>query len=330
MTSTMLVPPIEELPGGVLRAELPTPFPVGTVNCYVLLGPSNAVIDPGMMFRDSTESVAALLSEAGLRISDVDAVVVTHGHPDHFGAAGWLADRADAPVLCGRAELTKLAGEFGRLRDPELLATLGIPASSGTDFGRFYDSIHPLTTRIAPERLIAIDDGDAVDMGGRAWKAHVTPGHAAGHLSLHDATGDVLISGDHLIGHITPNPVLEPDDGIPDGRRRSLSEYLDSLDRFVTMDPGLVLPGHGRAFTDVPALAALTREHHAARALDVLEIVRTSDHPTAFEVARAMFPDLEGFARMLGVSEAVGHLDLLEDDGCVIRISSRPIRYGLS
>jgi glyoxylase-like metal-dependent hydrolase (beta-lactamase superfamily II) len=330
MTASMLVPAVAELPGGILRAQLPTPFPVGTVNCYLLLGPTVAMVDPGMMWRDSTSQVEAVLAEAGITKADIDVVVVTHGHPDHFGAAGWLADAADAPVVCGRAEVTKLSGDFGSLRSSDLTAILGIPEALREDFTAFYELVRPLTSPIAGHRLAPLDDLDVIDLGGRSWTAHVTPGHAAGHLSLRDDSGDTLISGDHLLGHITPNPVLEPDDELTDGRRRSLTEYLDSLDRFVAMDPGLVLPGHGPAFTDVPSLVALTRDHHAARALDVLELVRSLGEPTVFDVAVAMFPKLQGFSHMLGVSEALGHLDLLEDDALVTRIADRPIRYRAS
>jgi glyoxylase-like metal-dependent hydrolase (beta-lactamase superfamily II) len=327
MSSSMLVPAIEELPGGTLRVRLPTPFPVGPVNCYLLLGPTVTVVDPGMTWSDSTDQLQAFLAEAGLTTSDVDTIVVTHGHPDHFGPAAWLSDLADAPVLCGRAEMPKLRGQFGMLRDTTLGPRLGIPDSLRDTFTSFYTGVRQFTSPIEDRRLVPVDDLEAIFLAGRPWTAHVTPGHAVGHLSLRDDAGDVLLSGDHLLGHITPNPVIEPDLDLPDGRRRSLTEYLDSLDRFATMAPGLVLPGHGAAFGDVPALVALTRTHHEQRATEVLAILKSLGEATPFELSTAMFPRLEGFSHMLGISEALGHLDLLEDDGQVIRIERQPLRY---
>jgi glyoxylase-like metal-dependent hydrolase (beta-lactamase superfamily II) len=129
------------------------------------------------------------------------------------------------------------------------------------------------------------------------------------------------------LGNITPNPVIEPDLELPDGRRRSLTEYLASLDRFAAMAPKLVLPGHGPGFTDVTTLIELTRNHHDQRCIEVLDLVRTLGTPTPFDLSVAMFPQLEGFSHMLGISEALGHLDLLEDAGQVDRISDQPIRY---
>jgi glyoxylase-like metal-dependent hydrolase (beta-lactamase superfamily II) len=323
----MLVPQIDELPDGTLRTMLPTPFPVGPVNCYLLLGSTVTVIDPGMVWRDSTDQLTAFLAEAGLTPAGVDRVVVTHGHPDHFGAAGWLSDQADAPVLCGRAEIPKLLGQFGRLHHSELGGSLGIPDTLRDTFASFYTGVRRFTSVIDDRRLTPVDDLDTLSLGDRMWTAQVTPGHAVGHLSLRDDTGDVLMSGDHLLGNITPNPVIEPDLELPDGRRRSLTEYLASLDRFAAMAPKLVLPGHGPGFTDVTTLIELTRDHHDRRCIEVLDLVRTLGTPTPFDLSVAMFPQLEGFSHMLGVSEALGHLDLLEDAGQVDRISDHPIRY---
>ena len=327
MNAGSMAPVVEHLPDGVLHVELPTPFPVGPVNCYVLLDDPLTVVDPGMIWADSTAQLDAALQAAGRSIGEIDQILVTHGHPDHFGAAGWLADVADASVLCGRAELPKLSGLVERASMVDVIRRLGIPDDMRAMFQSFYEGVRDLTSPIANDRLRLLDDGDILLAGGRDWQVHVTPGHSVGHVSLYDPDARVLLSGDHLLACITPNPVLEPDSESPDGRRRSLVEYLASLDRFVRIDPLLVLPGHGPRFRDVPTLTRSMRHHHDSRADEILALVDRLGDATPYELSGEMFPNIEDFAVMLGVSEVLGHLDLLEDDGRIVRTDHTPHRY---
>ena len=329
MRAEPLAPLVEHLPAGILHVALPTPFPVGPVNCYVLLDDPVTVIDPGMIWVDSTAQLAAVLATAGRRIGDVEQVLITHGHPDHFGAAGWLADEADATVICGRAELPKLTGSTDRASMFDVVGRLGIPDDMRDTFRSFYEGVRDLTHPIAEHRLVLLDDGDTLTAGGRDWEVHVTPGHSVGHVSLYDPETRVLLSGDHLLACITPNPVLEPDTDSPDGRRRSLVEYLASLDRFVRLDPLLVLPGHGPRFCDVPTLTVSMRHHHDARADELLDVIARLGDATPYELSGELFPHIADFAVMLGVSEVVGHLDLLEDDGRLVRGAEVPNRYSM-
>jgi glyoxylase-like metal-dependent hydrolase (beta-lactamase superfamily II) len=208
----------------------------------------------------------------------------------------------------------------------ELVARLGIPEQLRDVFRGFYESVRQLSHPIDLDRVILLDDGDRLLAGGRSWDAHVTPGHSVGHLSLFDRDARVLLSGDHLLACITPNPVLEPDDG-PEGRRRSLVEYLASLDRFVRLDPMIVLPGHGPWFRDVPTLTGAMLHHHEDRCQEILDALDGAGDLTPYELAGQLFPHVRDFSVMLAVSEVVGHLDLLEDDGRVGRSSGSPGRY---
>ena len=327
MPSSPLAPTVQTLPAGIEHLALPTSFPVGPINCYLLVDDPLTMVHPGMVFANSTELVPSALARHGHRISDVAHVVVTHGHPDHFGAAGWITARSDAVVVAGRPEAPKLLGVRHGDEMRALVELLGVPEHVRGSFADFYDGVRDLTRPIAASRLLLLDDGDRLRAGGRHWHAHITPGHAVGHLSLYDDTDRTLLSGDHLLACITPNPVLEPDPSSSDGRRRSLVEYLASLDRFCRLDPVTVLPGHGPPFTDVQTLTRAMRSHHLDRAGEILAVVRGAGEPTAFELAKAMFPDITGFTIMLGISEVIGHLDLLEADGTIIRTDSTPQRY---
>jgi glyoxylase-like metal-dependent hydrolase (beta-lactamase superfamily II) len=328
VSGTPLAPVVDLLPDGVVHVALPTPFPVGPVNCYILVDEPVTVVDPGMLLDESTRLLEAALAENGRSVADVDQVLITHGHPDHFGAAGWLADVADAAVICGRAEVAKISPTAGRPSMVDLVHQLGIPDMMRDTFRAFYEGVQALSRPIDLARLRLLDDGDTLDAGGRNWQVHVTPGHSVGHVSLYEPAERVLLSGDHLLACITPNPVLEPDPDSVEGRRRSLVEYLASLERFVRIDPLLVLPGHGPRFQDVPALTEAMRHHHDRRADEILAALRRLGEATPYELSGELFPHIKDFTVMLGVSEVLGHLDVLEDDGRLVRSNTSPHRYG--
>jgi glyoxylase-like metal-dependent hydrolase (beta-lactamase superfamily II) len=323
----LLVPEVHQLPVGTVHVELPTPFPVGPVNCYVLTGSPVTVIDPGMLFGDSVATLTSAIKRAGLELSDVEVVVVTHGHPDHFGAAGWLAEQSGAAIVTGRAELPKLLETRDRDQLYQLIRTFGIPEDDLAAFPVFYAAVKEWIHDIDPENVTPVDDGELLELGGRIFDAIVTPGHAAGHLSLWDPADSVLFSGDHILPSITPNPLVELDEDSDLLRRRSLVEYLASLDRFVALHPSVVLPGHGPAFSDVSALVERTRAHHARRADDLARHVAVLGEPTAYELSRAMFPHIDGFEVMLSISEVLGHIDLLIERGAITQSGEEPIRY---
>lgn len=325
MTKPALAPIVEEIPAGVLWAQLPTPFPVGPVNCFLLPEDPVTLVDPGMVMPESIALLEGLLASAGLQMAEVRQIFVTHGHPDHYGAAGWVAERSGAKILCGEAERPKLLNQL-RPAYLELLTELGLPANVSETFPTLREATRELIQTPEPASLRHPADGDRLAAGGRQWTVIETPGHAAGHISLWDPDAGVLFSGDHLLPKITPNPALELDEETL-GWRRSLIEYLESLPRFIVLDPSVVLPGHGPAFTDVAQLVERMRSHHVDRAERVLALVAEMGSPTPYEVAMRLFPFLEGFGVLLGVSEAIGHLDLLVVEGRIRQVDGSPARF---
>ncbi len=324
----LLAPEIEQLPTGIVAVPLPTPFRVGTVNCWILPEHPVTVIDPGMVFEDSTDTLTMALHAAGVSPGEVEQIVVTHAHPDHYGAAGWLSEAAGVPVLAGRAEVPKLTGVRDFSAMAALIDVFGIPVDALAGAADHVASIGSHVDPIASERIVAVDDGATVEAGGRRFTAMVTPGHAPGHVSLWDADASSLFSGDHLLPSITPNPLVEPDASSPLGRRRSLVEYLGSLARFEALGPDAVLPGHGPAFGDLARLVRTTRAHHEDRAAEILGHITGLGAPSAYELSRVVFPHIEaGPAIMLAISEIVGHVDLLVDAGQVRVDDGPPTRY---
>jgi glyoxylase-like metal-dependent hydrolase (beta-lactamase superfamily II) len=324
----VLPPFVEALPDGVIRVSLPTPFHVGRVNCYLLVDPPVTVIDPGTLQAGSIDELAAALASSGLGFGDVEQIVVTHAHPDHFGAAAGVAARSGARIVCGLPECSGLLGPSDSQRTCELLVGLGMPAAAARSLVAVTNAgLERLVGWADPRVVMGVRDGDLLTAGGRQLVCVVSPGHAEGHLSLWDPAASVLFSGDHLLARIIPAPSLERGDRA--GRRHSLVEYLAGLPRFVAFDPTAVLPGHGLAFTEMAVLEARLRSHSRERADDIAAILL--ERPaTPFEIARRLQWQPEGARLLAGLAHVQGHLDLLEDSGrvtCVI--AGGPARYQL-
>jgi glyoxylase-like metal-dependent hydrolase (beta-lactamase superfamily II) len=319
----VLPPFVEGLPDGVSRVSLPTPFRVGLVNCYLLIDPPVTLIDPGIFQPGSLDELATLLSSSGLGFGDVEQIVVTHAHPDHFGAAAAIAARSGARIVCGLPEVERLIGPRDPQSGRDLLVSLGVPEAMARSLVAFGDAaLRRFVRRVDPSMVSGVRDGDVLVAGGRQLMCVLSSGHAEGHLSLWDPAARILFSGDHLLARIIPVPSLQGGDRA--SRRHSLVEYLDGLPRFVALDPTVVLPGHGRAFAELGVLAARLRTHSGERADDIAAILL--DGPaTPFDVARRLQWQPEGARLVLGLANAQGHLDLLEQADRVISQAAGPV-----
>src|SRR5438270_7361589 len=85
------LPEAREVAPGVWKITMPIPFPLRTVNVHAVVGKDGwALIDSGMGMPDARAAFAEGLQRAGLSIDKLQAIVLTHHHPDHVGLSGEL------------------------------------------------------------------------------------------------------------------------------------------------------------------------------------------------------------------------------------------------
>src|SRR5690606_34925853 len=167
----------------------------------------------------------------------------------------------------------------------ELIRSFGIPEEMLGVFPVFYGAVKEWLHEIDESRVVPVDDGDILWLGGRQLEALATPGHAAAHLSLWEPTSSRLLSGDHLLPSIPWSPLVGPDHKGDLRRRRSLVEALESLARVEALAPDVVLPGQRPAFASVAQRVAATRRHHLGRAAEILTHIARMGEPTAYELS---------------------------------------------
>jgi glyoxylase-like metal-dependent hydrolase (beta-lactamase superfamily II) len=161
-----------------------------------------------------------------------------------------------------------------------------------------------------------LHDGEALELRDRTLHVHHRPGHSPTDTVFHDRERRILIAADHLLGHISSNPLItRPRDG-SDGRPQALVQYLDSLAATREMDVDLVLPGHGEPITDHRALIDQRFLLHARRADKIHRLL--SERPrSAYEIAQALWGNVAVTQAYLTLSEVLGHVDVLANEGRV-------------
>jgi glyoxylase-like metal-dependent hydrolase (beta-lactamase superfamily II) len=294
------------------RIVVPTPYRVGPANVYVLPDGPLTLVDCGPNTPDAANALRLGLAGLGLSLEQVARVIVSHGHPDHYGLAPSIKSISGAEVFVGRHDIPKINERASMFDTGRLLMEAGMPLDLLVDMDERERRMGDLRPRI--EGAIPLDGGEAFAFDDYSLQVLHLPGHTSGHICLLEPERRILFAGDTLLSHISPNPLLEPTPEDPSVRRKSLVEYLASLEVLDSLGLAEVWPGHGEPILDPAAVIHDMREHHRARKDDVaarLDGVGKSP----FELAKEMFRNLEGFDNFLAVSEVVAHLDLLVADG---------------
>jgi glyoxylase-like metal-dependent hydrolase (beta-lactamase superfamily II) len=236
---------------GLWRLRLPLPWP-GVPHCNawaVAAGDGIVLFDTGMHEPGSLAHLERALDQVRLRLEHVRLLVCTHAHSDHYGQAATILERAGCELWMhpNHAHMTQAAG------DPEvwLARRLEVARQSGVaeePLRRYAEQRRGrgfgVAAIVLPDRDLRAGMTVETDLG--PWVVYETPGHAPSHVCLHQPQRRLLVSGDHLLGRVSPyyDYGWTPD---PAG------EFLRSLDVVAGLDARLCLAGHGRPFTDVRA-----------------------------------------------------------------------------
>jgi glyoxylase-like metal-dependent hydrolase (beta-lactamase superfamily II) len=311
---------------GIHRLALPTPFLVGRVNCYLIEDEPLTLIDTGPNSGKSLDELAQALERLGHSIDELERIVLTHQHMDHLGLLEILSRRSGAevsafhllgPYLENFSASMSADDEFAMaimLRHgvpPDLATVLGAVGASFRAFGSSGHVTRPL------------HDGDQLEFAHRTLRVLHRPGHSPSDTVFWDEQRRLLIGGDHLIAHISSNPLvsrpLEADAGSADSlaadrRPRALLTYIESMRATRALDAELVLPGHGDPVLDHVALIDERFAMHDRRADKILSMLEAGPL-SAYELATRMWGNIAVTQAFLTISEVLGHLDLLIRDG---------------
>ncbi len=313
-----LLPGVKEVADDLFMITLPMPFRLAHVNVYALIdGDGLSLFDTGGNFPGTFDILEEFLRKIGFSVTRVRRVFVTHFHADHCGIAGLIKEKSGASVLMSETD-------FGGIRSLEQEGThLGLLRTfcleQGLDNGTaeivagIFRSFKDITWPFQADAYLK--DGLEVTVGDKTVRVVATPGHTSGHCSFFIPEGGILVAGDSILPHITPNLSID----LLSPAFRPLKSFIESLEKMSRFPVDTAYPAHGLPFQDLHGRAEEIKAHHRER--EALTLRALEGRPkTAAEVSLVVFGnDLPEFDRLLALNETYVHLLELEHEGVIRR-----------
>ncbi|MFD2925886.1 MBL fold metallo-hydrolase [Halobacillus naozhouensis] len=297
------------------KLTLPTPYAVGDVHTYLLAGEALTLVDAGVKTDEAWEALQTQLKQLGYSPKDIEQVILTHHHPDHMGLIEYLSrvqNVAAHPKV--RPWLEREEAFFVRYEEffEEMYVESGVPSQYFSFLKGLRKPLELSSKGILTQELY---EGERLP-GHEDWKVIETPGHAQSHLSFVREADGALLGGDHVLGHISSNPLLEPSYIEGEERPRPLLQYRESMEKIADYHVNTVYPGHGKSFDKVMDLIHRRLRKQVERAHAVLEMIQAKPL-CAYEVCAQLFPKQIDSQFGLTMSETLGQLDYLEQQQLV-------------
>lgn len=321
-----------EVAPGIHWFRLTLPFQLNHVNLYLVADDHGYVlIDTGLGNRRTLDMWGKLLAGA-LKPYPISRIVVTHFHPDHVGAVGWLAKELQVPVYMPTteylmAQITNL--DPGAMEQPHHRAfyrehglsqeTVDNVVTKGHEYLRLVSGL-PHTYR----RLIA---GDTLKIGSRQFEVLTGGGHAPEQAMLLSRADGIFLAADQVLAQITPNVSVHATDPTGD----PLGIYMRSLRELQKTVPAgaLVLPGHQLPFRGMSDRIEELIAHHHMRCGEMAAAAQKASCSTADFITavfkRPLDPHQIGFA----FAEILAHVNFMLRAGQLVEAGRKDgvIRY---
>ena len=308
----------------VHRIEVPTPFPVGSVNCYLIEGSPLTLIDAGPKTSKSLEALQQGLKALSYSLSDIEQILLTHSHVDHVGMVAQIAREREKvhgnpPMVWVNQRDAEAVVNYDRYMERYTETFVRLIAASGVleqvtntpmlenraeffkKIGESFPAAHTFS------------DGTTFMTGIGELSAFWVPGHSSGSTCFVCDEKRIIFSGDHIIGDISSNPSISFDNS----EKIGMLTYLDSLDYILSKEGFIALPGHREPILDIKSRIKTLKDEYTEKLQRAAKSL-TQNPQTIYEISRIIYGDYDPSSLILALAETYDILRILEKNNQAI------------
>lgn len=293
----------------LFKLSIPTPFPVGPVNVFLIKGDHLVLIDTGPKTEEALHALKSGLHQFGYTLQDIEMVVLTHHHSDHAG----LLDQFEHAKIYGHWRNEPWITFNEKFYHDQLAFIKQFFHQEGVDNA----ILNKVIEESGPDKYLCqakldgvLKEGDTIP-GFSEWKIIETPGHAQSHISFFNESDGSFIAGDNLISHLYPTPLLEPPYNEKEERPKTLLQLRETLKMHLNFNVSVAYSGHGEDIFDMKTIVEKQFNKHEERAQKVRHYLLQEGNLTSFEISKLLFPNAYNRSTYLTMSETIGILDLM-------------------
>jgi len=229
----------------IYQFRIPTQFPVGMVNTYLLTDPLT-LIDTGPKGEDARNILESSLQSLGYELGDIERIVLTHSHVDHFGLASEIRAESSADIYAPKQDKPSIEQfreliEKGEPSIMKRIQRLGFP----DDVTKRISQYHKIIMSAGEEVDIDFEltEGSTLKFSDGVLKVLATPAHTAGSISLCEE-GNRIFSGDAILQDPMGEGVFSLTEPVP-----GVATQLEGLKKLLNIGVHIIYPGHGEPIT---------------------------------------------------------------------------------
>ena len=206
---------------------------------WFVAGEHPAILDPGPT--SIAEELLDAIRALGHETDDIEWIVPSHIHIDHAGGCGWLV-----------RELPQAKAVFHTRGAPFMRDTSRLIAGTADVFGETWQDVFGELLPVPDDRLVTVEDGDRLQIGGSDYRIVFMPGHSLDHIGVYDEERGALYCGHGLGNYKPPRFLPDPPMTLP---YFDVDASLASIRKARELAPKYLLPVHSGFLASNPAFA---------------------------------------------------------------------------